>query len=202
MEKHSYTGKTFDEAIRKATIDLQELEENLMITVKEEKKTLLSKKVEIEVIEKREIKDYIKTILVSLLKDMGFQSEIEIRMNEGVPIYHIYSNNDALLIGKNGKNLAALTIIMKQIIIKQIGDNYRFYLDVSDYQEKNDQHLSMLAKRLAREVKETQIEVTMDSMNSYERRIVHNTLNNHPHVYTESIGEEPNRKVVIKPRAK
>ena len=53
VNKHNYTGKTYEEAVNKAKIDLQELEENLIINTKEEKKTLLSKKVEIEVIEKR-----------------------------------------------------------------------------------------------------------------------------------------------------
>ena len=60
INKHNYTGKTYEEAVNKAKIDLQELEENLIINTKEEKKTLLSKKVEIEVIEKREIKEFLK----------------------------------------------------------------------------------------------------------------------------------------------
>ncbi len=201
MEKHSYIGKNLDEAINKATIDLQELKENLLIIIKEEKKTLLSKKVEIEVIEKREAKEYLKEIIETVLKDIGFQVNIEIQMHHDVPIYHLYSNNDALLIGKNGKNLAALTIVINQIIKNKLGTNYRFIIDVSDYKEKNEKHLEILAKNLAREVADTKIEVTMDSMNSYERRIVHNALTNHKYVYTESIGEEPNRRVVIKPRS-
>ena len=71
---------------------------------------------------------------------------------------------------------------------------------MSDYKVKNDQRIEKLAKKLAREVRETKVEVKMDSMNSYQRRLVHNILNNNKYVYTESIGEEPNRYVVIKPR--
>lgn len=200
VNKHIYTGKTYEEAVNKAKIDLQELEENLIINTKEEKKTLLSKKVEIEVIEKREVKDYLKKIIKSLLKDMGFDVEIEITVNNDTPTYRLYSTNDALLIGKDGKNLKALTTVVNAILTKEINTNYRFLIDVSDYKEKNDRRIESLAKRLAREVKMTKVEVKMDSMNSYQRRLVHNILNNNKYVYTESVGEEPNRCVVIKPR--
>ena len=200
LNKHNYTGKTYEEAVNKAKIDLQELEENLIINTKEEKKTLLSKKIEIEVIEKREVKEYLKKVIKSLLKDMGFDVEIEITVNNDTPTYRLYSTNDALLIGKDGKNLKALTTVVNAILTKEINTNYRFLIDVSDYKEKNDRRIERLAKKLAREVKETKVEVKMDSMNSYQRRLVHNILNNNKYVYTESVGEEPNRCVVIKPR--
>ena len=200
VNKHEYTGKTYEEAVNKAKIDLQELEENLIINTKEEKKTLLSKKVEIEVIEKREVKDYLKKIIKTLLKDMGFDVEIEITVNNNTPTYRLYSTNDALLIGKDGKNLKALTTVVNAILTKEINSNYKFLIDVSDYKEKNERRIERLAKKLAREVRETKVEVKMDSMNSYQRRLVHNILNNNKYVYTESVGEEPNRSVVIKPR--
>ncbi len=200
MEKHRFVGKTYEEAVNKAKIELQELEENLIINVIDEKKSLLSKKCEIEVIEKREIKNFIKEKLVNILREMGYQAEVEIQLKQDIPTYRIYSNNDSLLIGKGGKNLEALQIVLRQIVNTETGINYKFFLDVSDYKEKNEHHLEVLAKRLAREVATTKIEVKMDSMNSYERRIVHNVLTNNKKVYTESVGEEPNRCVVIKPR--
>ena len=109
MEKHRYTGKTKEEAISNATIDLQETQDNLIIKELEEIKGGLfkSKKVEIEVIERREVVRYIKEYLQKLLKDLGFTSNIEIKNKEEVPTYTIYSDNGALLIGKNGKNLKA-----------------------------------------------------------------------------------------------
>lgn len=200
MENHRFVGKTYEEAVNKAKIELQELEENLIINVIDEKKSLLSKKCEIEVIEKREIKNFIKEKLVNILREMGYQAEVEIQVKQDIPTYRIYSNNDSLLIGKGGKNLEALQIVLRQIVNTETGINYKFFLDVSDYKEKNEHHLEVLARRLAREVATTKIEVKMDSMNSYERRIVHNVLTNNKKVYTESVGEEPNRCVVIKPR--
>ena len=82
----------------------------------------------------------------------------------------------------------------------KLGRNYKFIIDVNEYKEKREQSLERLAKRVAREVRTTKIEAKMDSMNSYERRIIHNALTNFKGVYTESEGEEPNRYVVVKPQ--
>lgn len=84
MEKHKYTGKTKEEAISNATIDLQETQNNLIIKELEEIKGGLfkSKKVEIEVIERREVVKYIKEYLQKLLKDLGFTVNIEIKNKE------------------------------------------------------------------------------------------------------------------------
>ena len=202
MEKHKFTGKTKEEAIQQAVENLQELEENLIILDGEEQKGGLfkSKKVEIIAIEKREVTKYIKEFLIELLKKLGFKANVEVKTKEGTPNYTIYSDNDSLLIGKNGKNLNALSLIVKENLQKEIKENYRFIIDVSDYKEKNDQRLVRLAKRIAREVKFSKIAAKLDPMNSYERRIIHNTLTNNKYVITESEGEEPNRAVVIKPR--
>ncbi len=202
MEKHRFNGKTKEEALENAKIGLQELEENLIIKELSTPKGGLfkSKKKEIEVIEKREVVKEIKNYLIKLLKDLGFNTNIEVKINEGVPIYTIYSDNDSLLIGKNGKNLRALTIITNQYIKKEVGENFKFLIDVNAYKEKHEKSIIRLAKKVAKEVATTKIEAKMDSMNSYERRIIHNTLANNKKVYTESEGEEPNRYVVIKPK--
>ena len=202
MEKHKFTGKTKEEAIDIAQAELQELAENLIIRETEVQKGGLfkSKKVEIEVIEKRNIATEIKNYLAKLLKDLGFNANIEVKMHDQVPTYTIYSDNDALLIGKNGKNLHALSIVVGQYIKKEVGESYKFLIDINDYKEKHERALVRLAKQTAGEVASTKIEAKLDSMNSYERRIIHNALTNNKKVYTESEGEEPNRHVVIKPK--
>ena len=202
MEKHRYTGKTKEEAIQIAKEELQEVEENLFIKEISETKGGLfkSKKVEIEVVEKREVIKHIKEYLIKVLKDMGFSVNIEIKTKEEVPKYIIFSDNDALLIGKNGKNLKALSILVSQHLNNELGKNYKFTLDVNEYKEKREKTLERLAKRIGKEVRTTKLEVKLDSMNSYERRIIHNTLTNFKGVYTESEGEEPNRYVVVKPK--
>ena len=202
MEKHRYTGKTKEEAIQIAKEELQEVEENLFIKEISETKGGLfkSKKVEIEVIEKREVIKHIKDYLIKVLKDMGFVVNIEVKNKEEVPKYIIFSDNDALLIGKNGKNLKALSILVSQHLNNELGKNYKFTIDINEYKEKREKTLERLARRIGKEVRTTKVEAKLDSMNSYERRIIHNALSNFKGVYTESEGEEPNRCVVIKPK--
>ncbi len=202
MEKHRYVGKTKDEAIKLAKEELQEVEENLFIKEIEVIEGGLFKKgkVEIEVIEKREVVKDIKDYLVNLLKNMGYTVNIEIKNKEEVPKYVIFSDNDAMLIGKNGKNLKALTTVVNGYLNTELGRTYKFILDVNEYKEKREHSLERLAKRVAREVATTKVEAKLDSMNSYERRIIHSILSNNKRVYTESEGEEPNRYVVIKPK--
>lgn len=199
MEKNRFSGKTYEEALEKAKISLQELEENLI--VKEiTKKSGMFKKVEIEVIEKREVIKFIKNYIHSFLSDMGYRINMEQKVVDNIPTYTIFSDNDSLIIGKNGKNLQALSHYIQQVVIKEIGKPYKFIIDVSEYRKNKDRNLERLAKNIAKEVSSTKVEATLDSMNSYERRIIHNALKDHKYVYTESIGEEPNRKVVIKPK--
>ena len=202
MEKHRYVGKTKEEAINLAKEKLQEVEENLFIKEIEVIEGGLFKKgkVEIEVIEKREVIKDIKDYLVNLLKNMGYSVNIEIKNKEEVPKYVIFSDNDAMLIGKNGKNLKALTTVVNGYLNTELGRTYKFIIDVNEYKEKREHNLERLAKRVAREVATSGVEAKLDSMNSYERRIIHSILSNNKRVYTESEGEEPNRYVVIKPK--
>ncbi len=200
MEKHNFVGKSLEDAINQAKIKLQDTEDNLIINELTTKKGIFTTKVEIEVIEKRELINFIKEYLKTILKQMGYTVKIEIFNKKEVPVYQIYSNNDSLLIGKNGKNLKALHTILSQVILKEINKPFKFVLDVNNYQEQKERNIIRLAKNIANEVAVTKVETKLDSMNSYERRIVHNALSNNKRVYTESTGEEPNRCVIIKPR--
>ena len=138
MEKHRYVGKTKEEAINLAKEELQEVEENLFIKEIEVIEGGLFKKgkVEIEVIEKREVVKDIKDYLVNLLKNMGYTVNIEIKNKEEVPKYVIFSDNDAMLIGKNGKNLKALTTVVNGYLNTELGRTYKFIIDVNEYKAK------------------------------------------------------------------
>ena len=111
----------------------------------------------------------------------------------------MFSDNNPILIGKNGQTLSALTLICKQVIYNQLGMYPYINLDVENYKDKQIGHLERLAKNIAREVKETKTQVVMENMNSYERRIVHNILTNYKGIKTESEGKEPNRHIIVKP---
>ncbi|MBE6154756.1 MAG: hypothetical protein E7163_04215 [Firmicutes bacterium] len=136
--------------------------------------------------------------LKNIIKGMGIDSNVEVSTKENVTTFKIYSSNNPLIIGKNGQNLEALTVLMRQFIKKYTSNGPRIILDVEDYKDRQIKKLERLAKSLARDVVNTKTDVEMDNMNSYERRIVHNILTNFKGVTTESVGEEPNRHVVIK----
>ena len=200
MQKYIYEGKTFDDAKDKALSELKTVEENLIINILEEKNTLLKKYVKIEVINYNDIINYTKEVINEITKLMGLEVNLEVRRREENITIKIFSDHNAVLIGKNGNTIQALQTIVRQIIFKEINTNISIILDVENYKEKKIKNIEYLAKKTAREVAKTKVEAKLDSMNSYERRIVHSILSDDKYVYTESIGEEPNRCVVIKPK--
>ena len=198
MNKYYYEGKTKENAIELALETLKISEEDLIINDIEEKNSLLKKSVKLEVLNMNEIVSYIKETITEILRKMNVEANLEVRRRENSVSITIFSDNNSILIGKNGKNIAALQLIIRQMVNSKLKETISIILDVGNYKEKRAKNIEYLAKKLAREAYKTKTEVTMDSMNSYERRIVHEVLADDKYVYTESIGEEPNRKVVIK----
>jgi spoIIIJ-associated protein len=129
---------------------------------------------------------------------MGLEVTFESKLREEQIYIKMYSNNNSILIGKDGKTLSSLMIIVKQMLNTQFGITPHLILDVENYKENQEKRIERLAKRLARDVIRTKTEVKLDNMNSYERRLVHNILSDNDKVCTISEGEEPNRHVIIK----
>jgi len=200
MKKYEYTGKTYEEAKEQAIKELNTSEDNLIIKVLEEKNTLLKKSTKIEVIDYNEIINYAKDVINEITKLMGLETNLEVRRKDATINIKIFSDHNAVLIGKNGYTISALQTIIKQILYNEVEDYVNIILDVENYKEKKIKNIEYLAKKTAREVAKTKVEVKLDSMNSYERRIIHSLLAEDKYVYTESVGEEPNRCVVIKPK--
>lgn len=198
MNKYYYEGKTKEAAIELALAELKITEEDLIINEIEEKSGLLKKSVKIEVLNMNEIIAFIKETISEITKNMNVEANLEVRRRDNNISITIFSDNNSILIGKNGKNVAALQLLIRQMVNSKLKESIGIILDVGNYKEKRVKNIEYLAKKLAREAYKTKTEVTMDSMNSYERRIVHEVLSTDKYVYTESIGEEPNRKVVIK----
>ncbi len=198
MNKYYFEGKTQEQAINLALYELNISEEDLIVNNVEDKSNLLKKNVKIEVLNMKEIISFIKDTLNKITDLMGAKSNFEVKRRENSITVTIFSENNAILIGKNGKNVTALQLLIRQMVNSKLKEPLSIIIDVGNYKEKRAKSIEYLAKKLAREAYKTKTEVTMDSMNSYERRIVHEALADDKYVYTESIGEEPNRKVVIK----
>lgn len=201
MKEYIYEGKTEDEALNLALYELNLTKDDVFYTVKEEKKGLFkAKKYQVIITKKEDYINDIKTFLLDILSKMGVKdAKLEVLKNDE----HIYMNIFAedeykpVLIGKGGKNLAALNQIIRQML-NNMGVNLKVNIDTGSYKKDRERRIASLARKLARDVVRTKVEVTMDPMNSYERRIVHNALSNNKYVITESVGVDPDRKVVIK----
>lgn len=154
---------------------------------------------EVTIYKKTDINDAIKEFLKEIIENMGLEVSFETTTKDERTTIKMYSNNNPIIIGKNGHTLKALENLVKQKIQNDTGIFYKINLDVSNYKEKIQKSIERLAKNTAREVAKTKIPVALDNMTSYERRIVHNVLTDFKGVKTESEGEEPNRHVVIKP---
>jgi len=195
-----YEGKNKEEAINKAVNELNTVRENLIVEVLEETKGIVKKKVVVKVIKQDEVVDFIKDILNEITKLMGVNINLEVRKRDESISIKIFSDNNAILIGKNGRTISALQSLIKQMVYNVLEEKISIILDVENYKEKRIKSLEYLARNTAKEVSKTKIEAKLDSMNSYERRIIHEALSNNRYVYTESTGEEPKRCVVIKPK--
>ena len=201
MDKYIYNGKSREEALEKALTELNVNESEIYIKETEQKVGLFkNKKVELEIIKKSDVVEELKEFIKKITKLMGIEVNIETKVRDNNVSITLYSDNNNILIGKSGRTIDALSLIAKQYIRNEIGVNFRFLLDVGEYKAKQQKNIEYIAKKTAREVAKTKIEAKLDPMNSYERRIVHSILSDNEKVYTESVGEEPNRAVVIKPR--
>ncbi len=197
-------AKTKEEAIKLATEKLNASESEIVYHIEEEKTGRLFKssvyKIKaitlIDLVEK--VKEYLKEVITNLGLEVQFESSIRERK-----IYiTMYADNNAILIGKNGQTLKALETLVKQKIQNEYNFYMSLYLDVENYKEKRIKNLEYLAKKVAREVRSTKVEASLENMNSFERRVVHNVLTDFKGVTTISEGEEPNRHVIIKPTDK
>ena len=140
---------------------------------------------------------HVKEFLKEIVNNLGLEVTFETKKVEDRVVIKMYSNNNNILIGHNGNTIKALENLVRQKIQLETGMFFIISLDVENYKDKKISRLERLAKQTAREVKRTHIDVHLENMNSYERRIIHNALSEFKGISTKSTGEEPNRHIVI-----
>ena len=201
LKNHKYEGKNKEELINNALKELNASTNEVYYSVKEEVSGGLfkSKKYQLTISLKDEVAEYVKLYLKEITNLMGLNVEFEIQKRENYIKINMISDNNSILIGKNGRTMSSLQTLLRNSLQNKLGTKINVILDANEYKEKQQKNIERLAVKLAREVRKTKVEVKMDSMNSYERRLVHNALTNFKGVTTISEGEEPNRYVIIKP---
>jgi len=133
---------------------------------------------------------------------LDYQIEIseEIADKESSLLVSLHTlDNAKFLIGKNGQNLKALEYIIRLLANKYVKENQLVTLDINDYRKSRAQYAIELAKQAVNRVRNNQKAEALLPMPAYERRVIHMELASYPDITTESIGEEPQRRIVIKP---
>ena len=201
MEKIIKEGKELELILKEILEENNISSEELYYKTSTKKSGLFGKNttIVVEGITRNKLIEYIKNFLTELTTNLGVEANFETKFRDGTIFIKIHSNNNAVLIGKGGNTIKSMEIILKQCIQNNFGIRPYISLDVENYKEKNESRLIHTAKKLAKEVSATKMEVHLEPMSAYDRRLIHNALTNFKGVKTESEGEGINRHIVIKP---
>jgi spoIIIJ-associated protein len=146
-----------------------------------------------------------KDILENLMRLMDFDVSVEIRAGDTSRLNVIGEGDEkealGALIGRKGERLSALQHLVNLMLSRRMGDWTRVLVDVEDYRGRRERQLVEIARRAAERVGETGKMLQLEPMSALERRWIHIALRDNPDVATQSIGEEPNRRVIVLPRA-
>jgi spoIIIJ-associated protein len=197
------TGRTVDEALELALIQLDASRENVEVEVLEEdSKGFLglfgNKEAKIRVTLKVTVDSIAEDFLKSVFDNMGVENtSIHTSLENDVLNIKVEGENMAILIGRRGQTLDSLQYLTSLVVNKGREDYVRVILDTENYRKKRKETLERLANKLAYKAKKMRKDIVLEPMNPYERRIIHSALQGNPHVSTRSEGDEPYRKVII-----
>jgi spoIIIJ-associated protein len=145
-----------------------------------------------------------REILEELMRHLGFDVRIEVETGDTSRL-NVVGNGDTrdalgALIGRKGERLSALQHLVNLMLSRRMGEWTRVLVDVEDYRGRRERQLRDIANRAAARVQETGKMLQLEPMPALERRWIHLALRDHADVATQSIGEEPNRRIVVLPR--
>ena len=197
-------AKTVDEAVEKALLELNTTKENVEIEIIEESKGLFgllgSKEVKVRVTLLKEDETLKATeFLRNITEKLGMDIEFDTSFEEEEKKMKIELKGDGLglLIGRRGETLDSIQYLTNIFVNKGSDDYIKVTIDAENYRERREDALVTLAKRTAQKATKYKKNMIIEPKNPYERRIIHEALQDYPGVTTYSIGEEPNRKVVV-----
>jgi spoIIIJ-associated protein len=203
-------GRTLDEAVDAALIELGETRRNVDVKVVSE--TPNETVVEVTVIDPAVAQstgtlpqangkaETVRSLLEGLLKHMGVRAQVQVRPGSDPITLDITGRDLGALIGWRGETLRALQSVTNVMVGKYLADGERVIVDVERYRQRREHTVREIALRAARQVKMTGDAITLDAMQAFERRAIHLALEGDPDVSSSSIGEEPDRRVVVGPR--
>ena len=143
-----------------------------------------------------------KQLMVGLLQRLGIETEVEGSIKEGELYLDVKSDEGGILIGKHGRTLESLQVLINRMVNKQTKKPFRIILDVADYKKRRAEFLKKMADRSGEDVKRTGKAVTIGPFSAHDRRIIHIALRDDPSVKTESVGEGDWKEIKIIPTGK
>jgi spoIIIJ-associated protein len=192
-------AKTNELALQKGLEELNITENEVYYFYEETEGSLFKGKKAVAVITtKYAVKDYIKGFLNELASKMGTKFNFEIKETEYGFSVLIVTEDSAAVIGRDGRTLNSIQIVLRQALKKYGRFNLKVNIDICNYKAKKERNIGYEVKNICREVLKTKVDAKLDSMNSYERRVVHTVVGEFKNLETVSEGEAPNRYVVIK----
>jgi spoIIIJ-associated protein len=141
----------------------------------------------------------VQKIVEEFFRKMTIDGEIKISLKDETLVINLRIENPQILIGEKGQTLFEIQHLLKAILKREIPENFYIDLDINDYKKKKIEYLKELARSVADEVSLTKKERVLAPMPAYERRIIHLEIAERKDVTSESIGQEPERRVVIRP---
>lgn len=143
-----------------------------------------------------------RELVLRLLERMDVKAEVEGSLRDGNVYVEIKGDKDGILIGKHGRTLEALQILINRMVNKQAKDPVRVLVDIDHYWDRRSDSLARMAGRLGERVKETGKPITLGPYNAQERRVIHVALKEDTALKTESLGEGAFKRLTIAPRKK
>ncbi len=137
--------------------------------------------------------------ILSVCEAMGLEVELVTDVTDNTINIEVQGDSLGLLIGRRGETLDAIQYLTGLVVNRNRDKYFKICIDAENYRSKREAALIRLAKRTADKASKYRRPITLESMNPNERRIVHSALQGYKGVETYSVGEEPNRKVVIRP---
>lgn len=149
--------------------------------------------------EERSTLETAKTVLTEMLSLMGVTASVEVTSDGETSRLNVRGDDLGSLIGRRGEKLASLQHIVNLIVGRREGQHHRIAIDVENYRGRREQQLREVADRAAKRVLQTGKIIQLEAMPAVERRIVHLALMENPRIRTQSVGVEPNRRIVVLP---
>lgn len=141
----------------------------------------------------------IEETVIEFFNKGGFNIESEIKAEEDLLTVNVKTSEANNLIGKQGLVLADIQLILRKIIKRKINEDFYINIDIDNYKKNKENYLKDLAWNIADEVLKTGKEREIPLVSSFDRRIIHIELEQRNDVFTESVGEGEERKIVVKP---